>query len=97
MATDQGDVDQHMQRSSGKEEIPTKRLDFCRYCQRSATDEEKERCNSQQPKESSKSDSTRRVYRGKQSSQEQFKTDKENFIEDLAKKAKDAPAQGNMK
>ncbi|KAK2139746.1 hypothetical protein NP493_6225g00001 [Ridgeia piscesae] len=41
MATDQGDVDQHMQRSSGKEEIPTKRLDFCRHSQQSASEEGK--------------------------------------------------------
>ena len=45
MATDQGDVDQHMQRSSGTEEIPTKRLDFCRHSQQSASEEGKERCN----------------------------------------------------
>ena len=32
MATDQGDVNQHIQRSSGKEEIPTKRLNFSRHC-----------------------------------------------------------------
>ena len=37
--------DQHMQRNSGKEEIPTKRLDFCRHCQLSASEEGKERCN----------------------------------------------------
>jgi len=37
------------------------------------------------------------MYRGKQSSQKQHKTEKENFIEDLAKEAEDASAQGNMK
>ena len=53
--------------------------------------------NEQQPNESSKSNSSGRVYRGKQSSQEQRKADKENFIEDLAKEAEAASAQGNMK
>ena len=38
------DIDTQWQ-SSGKEEIPTKRLDFCRHCQQSASEEGKERCN----------------------------------------------------
>ena len=42
--TQLGDVEQHMQRSSGKEEI-AKKLDFCRHCQQSAIEEGNERCN----------------------------------------------------
>ena len=97
MATDQGDVDQHMQRSSGKEEIPTKRLDFCRHFQKSASEEGKESAVNNSRTRAAKAAAQEENTEANRAVKNSVKTDKANFIEDLAKEAEEASAHGNMK
>ena len=91
MATDQEDEGRHMQRSSGKEEIPTKRLDFCRHSQKLQLSKGKKgainNSRTRAVKATAHADYTEANRAVKNSKK---KTDKESFIEDLAKKAEAA-------
>ena len=91
MATYQGDVDQHMQRSSGKDEIPTKRLDFCRHCQQSASEEGKKKgaINNSRTR-AAKAAAQEEYTEANRSVKNSVKTDKANFIEYLAKETEEA-------
>ena len=84
-----------MQRSSGKEEIPTTRLAFCRQ-QQSGIEEGKKGAINNSRTRAPKATAEEEYTEANRAVMNSVKTDKENFIEKLAKEAEDASAQGHM-
>ena len=84
MATDQGDVDQHMQRSSGKEEIPKKKnwisADTINRVQ--VRKEKKGAINNRRTR-ASKTTGQEEYTEANRAVKNSVKTDKANLIEDL--------------
>ena len=97
MATDQGDVDKHMQQSSGKEEIPTKDwISADTFNKMQVRKEKKDAINNSRTR-TIKATAQEEYTEANRAVKNSIKTDKANFIEDLVKEAEDASAQGNMK
>ena len=98
MATDQGDVDQHMQRNSGKEEIPNKKdwisADTVNKVQ---VRKEKKGAVNNSRTSAAKATAQEAYIEANRAVKNSVTTDKENFIEDLSIEAEDASAQRNMK